>query len=102
MTLSLQVAYPITDDTNFDMDYYLATHLPLVAEHMGEHISSTSASKGLAGGPDQPPGYYVIATMTFADQAALDSALGAAEPVLADIPKFTSAQPQMLIGEVIA
>lgn len=101
MTLSLQVAYPITDKTNFNMDYYLATHLPLVTELMGKHITSASASKGLAGGPDTPPGFYVIATLTFADQAALDGAMAASGPVLADIPNFTNTQPQMLIGEVI-
>lgn len=40
--------------------------------------------------------------MTFADQAALDSALAAAGPALADIPNFFSGHPQMLIGEVAA
>ncbi len=34
--------------------------------------------------------------------AALDAALGAAGPVIADIGNFTNTRPQMLIGEVIA
>jgi uncharacterized protein (TIGR02118 family) len=102
MAVSLQVLYPVGDNTNFDHDYYTGTHLPLVGEHMGEHIESTSASKGLAGGPDVPAGYHVVATMTFAGMDNLQAALGVAGPVLADIPNFTNTEPQMLIGEVIA
>jgi len=102
MTLSLQVIYPIEDDTHFDMDYYLGTHMPLAGEHMGAHIESTMVTKGVAGGPDTPPPFYAVATMTFADQAAMDAAMAAAGPVLDDIPNFTNARPQMLVGEVVA
>lgn len=101
MTLSLQVIYPIADDTQFDMDYYLSTHMPLVGEHMGAHIQSTLVTKGLAGGPDTPPAFYAVATLTFADQAAMDAAMGAAGPVVGDIPNFTNTTPHMLVGEVI-
>jgi uncharacterized protein (TIGR02118 family) len=102
MALSLQVIYPITDETHFDYDYYIGTHIPMVGEHMGAHIASVLVTKGLASGPDAPPQSYAVATMTFADKSALDAALSAAGPVIADIPKFTNTQPQMLIGEVIA
>lgn len=101
MALSLQVIYPIVDGTHFDMDYYLGTHMPLVGEHMGAHIASTLVTKGLAGGPDTPPGSYAIATMTFTDQAAMDAALKASGPVMADIPNFTDTKPQILVGEVV-
>ncbi len=100
MTISLQVLYPTDGSTTFDHDYYAATHMPLVDEHMGSHIDNVLIVKGLAGGPGVPAGFHTIATMTFADQTALDSALGAAGPVLADISNFFSGQPQMLIGEV--
>jgi uncharacterized protein (TIGR02118 family) len=101
MTISLQVLYSTENDTTFDHDYYAATHLPMVNEHMGAHIDNTLVVKGLAGGPDVPAGFHTIATMTFADQAAMDAAMGAAAPVLGDIPNFYNGQPQMLIGEVL-
>lgn len=101
MSLSLQVLYPTANDTTFDHEYYSSIHMELVGEHMGQHIASTLIVKGLAGGPDVPAGFHVIATMTFADQSALDATLAAAGPVLADIPKFFSGEPQMLIGSVI-
>ena len=102
MSVSLQVLYPVGNDTTFDHDYYAATHIPLVGEHMGKHIETVSASKGLAGGSDVPAGFHVLATMTFSSMDNLQAALGDAGPVLADIPNFTNTEPQMLIGEVIA
>lgn len=101
MAVSLQVIYPIGADTNFDYEYYLSTHMALVGEHMGPHIESTLVTKGLAGGPDTPPGIYAVATILFGDQGAFDAAMAVSDPVLADIPNFTNSQPQMLIGEVV-
>ena len=103
MALSLQVIYPSSEGTNFDMDYYLGTHMPLVGQHMGSHIDQVLVTKGLAGGaPDAPAPFHVVATMTFADQSALDAALAKAQPVIADIANFTNSQPQMMVGEVIS
>lgn len=101
MTIAMQVMYPITDETTFDMNYYLDTHMKLVGEHMGAHLTDAFVNKGLASGPDAPPAHYAVATLTFADQAAFDAAMGDAGPVLADIPNFTNTTPQMLIGEVV-
>ncbi|GAA6181262.1 MULTISPECIES: EthD family reductase [unclassified Shimia] len=100
MAVSLQVLYPVGEGTTFDHDYYSATHMALVAEHMGAHIVSAQASKGLAGGPDVPPPFHAIATITFTDQAAMNAAMGASGPVMADIPNFTNVQPQVLIGQI--
>lgn len=102
MPLSLHVMYPTADDTTFDHAYYVATHMPIVAEHMGPHFDSITVVKGLAGGPDTPPGFHTVAAMVFADQAALDAGLAAAGPALADIPNFFSGKPEMLIGDVQA
>jgi len=102
MAVSLQVLYPATDGATFDYDYYLASHMGLVGEIMGPFFSGPPlVTKGLAGGPDVPAGYFATASMTFADQDALNGALGAAGPVLADIPNYFSGAPEMLIGEVI-
>ncbi|MGY9049049.1 hypothetical protein P775_20280 [Puniceibacterium antarcticum] len=101
MSISLQVLYPTTNGTHFDYDYYLESHMPMVATHMGAYISQTLVTKGLAGGPDTPAAHYAIATMVFADQVAMDAAMENAGPVLEDIVNFTDTTPQMLIGEVV-
>ena len=101
MSVTVQVIYPISDDTNFDYDYYNSTHSDLLAKHVGPHMERTLITKGLAGGPDTPPAFYAIATLVFKDQNAMNAGLAQADPVLADIANFTNSQPQMLIGEVI-
>ncbi|MBJ6371306.1 EthD family reductase [Sedimentitalea arenosa] len=101
MPVSLQVMYPIRDDTKFDYDYYLTTHMALVGEHMGPHIQSTLVTKGVAGGPDTPPSLYAVATIVFADQEAMGKAMKVSAPVMADIPNFTDTTPQILIGDVV-
>ncbi|MDU9005085.1 EthD family reductase [Sedimentitalea todarodis] len=101
MSVSLQVLYPITDGSRFDYDYYLSTHMNLVAEHMGPHLERTLVTKGNAGGPDTPPSIYAVATIVFPDQDAMNAAMKSSEPVMADIPNFTDVQPQILIGEVV-
>ncbi len=102
MAVSLQVLYPVGEGTTFDHDYYATTHMALVGEHMGAHIASAQASKGLAGGPDVPAPFHAIATLTFADKSAMDAAMERADPVMADIQNFTNVQPQILIGEILS
>ncbi len=102
MSVSLQVIYPISEGTHFDFDYYLGTHMKLVGEHMGPHIERTLVTKGLAGGPDTPPGFYAVATIVFADQGAMDAAMRVSGPVMKDVANFTDVRPQILIGDVIA
>lgn len=101
MHVSLQVVYPVADDTTFDYDYYFSTHMEIVDEHFGPHLAGATASKGIAGGPDRPSPFYAIATLVFADQAALEAALANGGPVIGDIPNFTDSKPQMMIGEVV-
>jgi uncharacterized protein (TIGR02118 family) len=98
---SLQVLYPTDNGTTFDHAYFAAKHMKIVGELLGSHIENTMITKGLAGGQDTPAGFHVVATITFADELALDAALAAIGPAVADIPNFFSGQPQMLIGEVM-
>ncbi len=99
MPVTLQVIYPNTDGTSFDYGYFMSTHMGIVGDCIGEHIQSTLVSKGIAGGPDTPPGYHAIASIVFANQEALDEAMGKLGPVLEDVPNYTNSQPQVLIGE---
>ncbi|ABV94216.1 hypothetical protein Dshi_2482 [Dinoroseobacter shibae DFL 12 = DSM 16493] len=101
MPMTLQVLYPTEGGTSFDYAYYTGKHMEIVTEHMSAHFDSVLVTRGLAGGPDTPPGFHAVATFTFADQAALDACLAAAGPAVGDIPNFYSGQPQMLIGEQI-
>ena len=102
MPVSLQVIYPVSDGSHFDYDYYTGTHMPMVGEVWGDLIDRLLVTRGIAGGPDVPPGYHAVASIVFLDGDALQAAMGRAGPLLEDIPNFTNAQPQMLVGEVLA
>ncbi len=102
MTNSLQVLYPTDHGSTFDHDYYATKHMAIVGENIGQHIENTLVTKGLAGAPATPAGFHAVATITFADQRALDAAMAAIGPAVDDIPNFYSGQPQMLIGEVVS
>jgi uncharacterized protein (TIGR02118 family) len=99
MAISLHVLYPGGNGSRFDYDYYFSTHAPLVEKHFGPHLRQTILARTTASAPADPPAYHLIATFVFADQAAFDAAMAVAEPVLADIPRFTDTTPQMQIGE---
>ena len=102
MPVSMQVIYPVSEGSSFDHAYYASKHMELVSEHMGAHIQNTVVTKGLAGGaPEAPAPFHAIATIVFADQSAMDAALAASAPVMADLPNFTNVRPQVLVGEVI-
>jgi uncharacterized protein (TIGR02118 family) len=101
MPATLTVAYPVGDGLTFDYDYYASTHMGIVSSHMGEHVQSHTASKGLAGGPGVPSPVFAVFHAVFADMDALQAALGAAGPVLADIPNYYNGQPSMTIGETL-
>ncbi|WP_127559994.1 EthD family reductase [Nioella ostreopsis] len=102
MAMTVQVIYPTGEGKTFDYDYYVETHLPMVGKVMGPHgLADAMVSKGLAGGPDAPPGYFAVATLMFPDEATMKAGLGAAGPLLEDIPNFTNVQPDMLIGTTL-
>ena len=95
MLMTIQVLYPVTGSTNFNYDYYFGKHMPIVEEAFGEHIQNTLITKGIAGVSDTQAGYYVIATLMFENQPALDLALSKMGPALADITNFTNSRASL-------
>jgi uncharacterized protein (TIGR02118 family) len=103
MTITVHVAYPRTEGARFDFDYYAARHIPLVKAQLGAAgMTAFSASRGIAGRPiEEPPPFFMVATLTFPDEETLRSALGTADEVVADIPNFTDVEPHFAVGSVI-
>lgn len=93
--ISVHIMYPKTEDSSFDMDYYCSTHMPMLADALGDACQGWGASK--TGGKD----WEAIGWATVSSQEALDSALaehGAA--IMADVGNYTNVAPQMVIGEI--
>ncbi len=87
--------YPKTDDSTFDMDYYCATHMPMLADALGDACKGWGASTVVSGD------WEAIGWANVESQDALNAALkehGAA--IMGDVPNYTNVAPQMVIGEI--
>jgi uncharacterized protein (TIGR02118 family) len=100
--IRVSVFYPPSG--KFDWDYYLAKHVPLVREKLGKALKGVTVDQGVAGGqPGTPPGFAAMIHMIFDSAEAFAAAFGPhAKVIMADIPNYTKAQPQIQISEVRA
>ena len=102
MAVSMQVAYPINDNTNFDHDYYVESHLAIIKENWSEHILEMIVTKGVSGGKDIPSPYYAIATIIFETNDEMKAAMKKGGPVFKDIGNYYNNSPIMMLGEVVS
>lgn len=94
----LSAIYPQTEDSTFDMDYYLETHIPLV-EELFEPLS-VEVNEGVSGAEEgSPPPYAVMTDITFATLEDLQNAVAThGAEVIGDIPNFTNVEAQLQIN----
>jgi uncharacterized protein (TIGR02118 family) len=100
MTFQLTVLYLQPDDPAAFDAYYEATHAPLASRIPGLRSYSAMHPGPLSDGSAQAE--YLVATLLFDDEAALNEGLGSPEGDAAarDIRKFATGGATMLIGEV--
>lgn len=101
MSTTVTVLYPAKEGATFDMDYYLQKHMPLVTARWGPAGLSQWYVTDLRK-TEQP--YSVQATLIW--DTGLDGFKKAAEEhgaeVFADVANFSSEQPVVLQGGVLA
>ena len=100
--IKVSVMYPNGADTRFDLNYYLAKHMPMVQAKLGGALKKVEVDHGLGGGtPGAPPAFVAMCHLHFDSVDAFQHAFGAnAEAIVADIPNYTNAQPTVLVSEV--
>jgi len=100
--IRVALMYPRTEESHFNMDYYLEHHMPLLAGLLGDNLDRYEVDEGIGGAaPGDPPPYAVICYLYFANTDAL-RALGKSGPeVMTDLPNFTNVQPQIQISRII-
>lgn len=94
----LSAIYPQTEDSTFDMDYYMNTHIPLV-EELFQPVS-VEVNEGVSGAEEgSPPPYAVMTDITFATLEDLQNAVAMySAEVIGDIPNFTNVEAQLQIN----
>ncbi|KAI8940040.1 hypothetical protein NX059_003762 [Plenodomus lindquistii] len=99
MPALIVVAYPRTDKSTFNLDYYLNSHMPLcekVCKPMG--LKSWKVIKLSDDGP-----YTHASTIEFENVEAMTKALEHPETkaIQGDIPNFSNELPVTLYGDVV-
>ncbi|KAH9879406.1 hypothetical protein J1614_002846 [Plenodomus biglobosus] len=94
------IAYPRTEKSTFNKDYYVSTHIPLV-EKIWKPLGLKSWTVGELN-PDGPYSYSVV--MEFESLEAFGKATQdpGTKAVMEDVANFSSEQPMLLHGGVIA
>ena len=103
--IRISVIYPKTDDSRFDLDYYLAQHIPLVRNRLHDMgLVAVQVDEGLgSASAGQPPPFAVIGSLTFNTMEELQQSLAKhGAEMLGDIPNFTNVQPHILISRIVS
>ncbi len=101
--IKVSVLYPDGEGKTFNMDYYCSTHIPMVAELLGDAVQGASVEKGIAGGaPGSTATYQAMGNLYFDSVESFQNSFGPnAEKILGDLPNFTNIEPVIQISEVV-
>ena len=103
MATTTTVLYENVDDATFDLDYYMAKHMPLVEEKFKPFgIKGWRVLKAVGTPFGGKPLYSVIANLEF-DAADQFRAAVAAEGgmVFGDVPNFSNKDSVVVIGDLV-
>jgi len=93
--LSIAILYPRTEDSTFDMDYYTSTHMPMLADALGDACQGWGASTVKAGK------WAAMGWAMVESQEAFDAAMGEhGAKIMADVANYTNVAPEMIVGTV--
>jgi uncharacterized protein (TIGR02118 family) len=100
--ITVSVLYPQKDGAKFDMDYYLAKHIPMVQKLLGSALKGCVVEQGLGGGaPGAPAVYSTLCHLRFESVEAFQTAFGPhLSAIHADIPNYSSVPPVLQVSEI--
>jgi uncharacterized protein (TIGR02118 family) len=101
--IKVSVMYPFSEGKTFDMEYYEATHMPMVAKLLGSNLVKYTIEKGVASGiPNTPLPFMAIGTFYVKDLSAYQAAITPnRDAIRADFPNYTNITPMILVSEVV-
>jgi uncharacterized protein (TIGR02118 family) len=101
--IKVSVMYPFAEGKTFNIEYYEAKHMPMVAALLGSNLVKYTIEKGLASGiPNQPLPYMAIGTFYIKSLADYQAAIAPnRDAIRADFVNYTNALPVILVSEVV-
>lgn len=90
--LKFSIYYPCSDNTQFDMDYYLKKHLPLVQSELKDvGLEKLEVVLGQPGAMNKHPHFIAVANLYFENAETMGAALRTKGGILvSDIKNFTN------------
>ena len=101
--IKVSVMYPFAEGKTFNMEYYEARHMPMVAGFLGSNLVKYTIEKGIASGiPNQPLPYMAIGTFYVKSLADYQAAIAPnRDAIRADFANYTNVAPIILVSEVV-
>jgi uncharacterized protein (TIGR02118 family) len=99
---SVNVLYPNSDAIQFNMNYYLDKHIPMVSKLLGSALTGVIVQQGSGGAaPGSKAAYAVITVLRFASLESFQKAFGPHAPAItSDIVNFTNVEPTVQFCDV--
>jgi uncharacterized protein (TIGR02118 family) len=101
--IKVSVMYPNSPGARFDHAYYRDTHMPMLAERLGETCRHYSIDKGLAGAETGSMPAYIAMCHLYCDTVeAFNAQFGKhAREIMRDVGNYTDLKPMMQFSEVV-
>jgi uncharacterized protein (TIGR02118 family) len=91
----IAILYPKTEGASFDHEYYQTSHMPMLADRLGDNCKSWGVDKVLDG-PFEAIGYVQVGDL--GGFGATMNEHGA--EILGDVPNYTTISPQLVVSEI--
>ena len=100
--IRVSVLYPNTEGSNFNMDYYCNTHIPMVKGKLGPALKGVAVEEGLGGAePGSSATYAAMGHLIFESVETFQAAFGPhADAIIGDIPNYTNVEPTIQVSEI--
>jgi uncharacterized protein (TIGR02118 family) len=96
--------YPQTNDSRFDMDYFLNKHIPRIREIFKDlGLRNIEVQQGIASAaPGQPAPFMCISSFLFDKLEDFQQGMAAQGAwIVGDVPNYTNVQPQIQISNLV-
>jgi len=102
--IKVSVMYPNGPKTKFDSEYYKNSHLPMIAEALGDALKGIEFNIGIGGRtPRELAPYIAVAHLSFDSVESFKSSFGPhAEKFAADVANYTNVEGELQISEIVS
>lgn len=101
--IKVTILYPNSVGKTFDMNYYSNTHMPMIANLLGDSLKRYEIDKGIGGRtPSDSIPYVAIGYLYFDKLSTYQNSFKPhAARIRGDVPNYTNIQPIVQISEVL-